>query len=164
MNIIELSTAPIFFSHANPRTLHDDRRNIHDDQIDACAITGGVVCVNGVGRFLGDPQAGTETIVRHIDYLVARIGANHVGIGLDYSYKQDLDDNPPDLDKDYWWPRAHGYTDGANVRIATPEQLPQITVGLFALGYKEEDIVKILGGNMLALAKKVWRSGYNDPE
>ena len=99
MDIIELSTAPAFFSHANPRTLHDDRRNIYDDQIDACAASGGVVCVNGVGRFLGDPQADTKTIVRHIDYLVARIGANHVGIGLDYSYKQNLDDSPPNLDK-----------------------------------------------------------------
>lgn len=164
MDIIELSTAPAFFSHANPRTLHDDRRNIYDDQIDACAASGGVVCVNGVGRFLGDPQADTKTIVRHIDYLVARIGANHVGIGLDYSYKQNVDDSPPNLDKNYWWPRAHGYTDGANVRVATPEQLPQITVGLFALGYKEADIAKILGGNMLALAKKVWRPGYNAPE
>ena len=74
MDIIEASSAPVIFSHSNPRALHEDGRNIRDDQIDACAATGGVVCVNGVGRFLGDRQAGTEAILRHIDSLVGRIG------------------------------------------------------------------------------------------
>ena len=157
MDIMAMSTAPVFFSHSNPRALHDDGRNIRDDQIDACAATGGVVCVNGVGRFLGDRQAGTEAILRHIDYLVARIGAGHVGIGLDYFYHQDLDDDPPDLDKDHWWPRAHGYADGPKCRIAIPEQFPEITAGMLALGYGEADIAKILGENMLALARQVWR-------
>ena len=157
MDIIEASTAPVIFSHSNPRALHEDGRNIRDDQIDACAATGGVVCVNGVGRFLGDAQAGTEAILRHIDYLVARIGPEHVGIGIDHSYGQDLDDDPPGLDKDYWWPRAHGYAEGANVHIAAPEQIPEITQGLLARGYGEADIRRILGENMLALAKMVWR-------
>ncbi|MSO70402.1 MAG: peptidase M19 [Alphaproteobacteria bacterium] len=155
--IIEASNAPVVFSHSNPRAVSNDKRNIADSLIDACALRGGVVCANGVGRFLDDPEAGTPSILRAIDYLVTRIGPRHVGIGLDYSYSQGIDDDPPGLNKDYWWPRAEGYSNGINIRIATPEQWPEITEGLVKLGYAEADIRAILGGNMLALAKTVWR-------
>jgi membrane dipeptidase len=158
MDIMAVSRAPVIFSHANPRALADNGRNIQDDQIDACVATGGVVCVNGVGRFLGDPEAGTAAIVRHIDYLVQRIGAGHVGLGIDYEYDLGLNDTPPGLDRAHWWPPAHGYgKKGARIRIAAPEQFPEITAGLLDLGYPEGDVRKILGANMLRLAKQVWR-------
>jgi membrane dipeptidase len=155
--IIEASRAPVIFSHSNPRAVANDKRNIGDALIDACAASGGVVCANGVGRFLDDPQAGTASILRAIDYLVGRIGPRHVGIGLDYSYSQPgIDDDPPGLDKDHWWPRSEGYSNGVRIRVAAPEQWPEITEGLQKLGYAEDAIRSILGGNMLALAQKVW--------
>jgi membrane dipeptidase len=158
MDIMAASQAPVIFSHANPLALADNGRNIRDDQIDACAAGGGVVCVNGVGRFLGDPDAGTPAMVRHVDYLVQRVGAWHVGLGLDYEYSQGLDDTPPGLDRAQWWPPAHGYgPEGARIRIAAPEQFPEITAGLLDLGYPEADVRNILGANMLRLARQVWR-------
>jgi membrane dipeptidase len=158
MDIMTASRAPVIFSHANPLALAANGRNIRDDQIDACVATGGVVCVNGVGRFLGDPAAGTAAIVRHIDYLVQRIGAQHVGLGIDYEYDQGLDDTPPGLDRAHWWPPAHGYgKEGPRIRIAAPEQFPQITAGLVDFGYPDADVRNILGKNMLRLARRVWR-------
>jgi membrane dipeptidase len=158
MDIMAASRAPVIFSHANPLALAPNGRNIRDDQIDACVATGGVVCVNGVGRFLGDPEARTEAIVRHVDYLVQRVGPEHVGLGLDSEYHQGLDDTPPGLDRAYWWPPAHGYgPEGPRIRIAAPEQFPEITAGLLDLGYAEADVRKILGANMLRLARRVWR-------
>ena len=158
MDIMTVSRAPVIFSHANPRALADNGRNIRDDQIDACVATGGVVCVNGVGRFLGDPEAQTDAIVRHVDYLVQRVGPEHVGLGLDYEYSQGLDDTPPGLDRGHWWPPAHGYgPEGARIRIAAPEQFPEITAGLLDLGYPEAAVRAILGANMLRLAREVWR-------
>ena len=158
MDIMAASRAPVIFSHANPRALADNGRNIRDDQIDACVATGGVVCVNGVGRFLGDPEARTEAIVRHVDYLVQRVGALHVGLGIDYEYDQGLNDTPPGLERAHWWPPAHGYgPEGARIRIAAPEQFPEITAGLLDLGYREAAVRSILGANMLRLARQVWR-------
>jgi membrane dipeptidase len=158
IDIMAVSSAPVIFSHANPRALAANGRNIRDDQIDACVATGGVVCVNGVGRFLDDPEARTEAILRHVDYLVQRVGAEHVGLGLDYEYHQGLDDAPPGLDRAYWWPPAHGYgPEGPRIRIAAPEQFPAITAGLLDLGYAEADVRSILGTNMLRLARQVWR-------
>ena len=157
LDIMAASTAPVIFSHANPRALSEDGRNITDEQIRACIATGGVVCVNGVGRFLGDHAAGTPAILAHVDHLVQTYGDRHVGLGIDYSYPSGgLDDDPPGLDKDHWWPPAHGYVGGLNIKIAPPEQLPGIVEGLVRLGYGERALRGILGLNMLAVARRVW--------
>lgn len=157
LDIINASSDPVIFSHSNARALHDDARNITDEQIDACAATGGVVCVNGIGRFLGDDEARSPAIVQHIDYFVQRVGPRHVGLGIDYAYPANgLDEDPPGLDRDYWWPPAHGYVGGLNVRMAAPEQLSEIVEGLVERGYAEKDIRDLLGGNMLRLARRVW--------
>lgn len=159
LEIMAMGLGPVIFSHANPRALKNDKRNATLEQIHACAQTGGVICVNGVGRFLTDPKGGTPAIVEAIDWLVERIGPEHVGIGLDYSYPtQGLDDEPPGLDRDYWWPRREGYGSGlSGIRIAAPEQLPEITEALVARGYPEDAVRRILGENMLALAQKLWK-------
>ncbi len=157
LDVMAASTAPVIFSHANPRELWPDGRNITPEQIAACIATSGVVCVNGVGRFLGDHAARTPAILAHLDHLVQRYGPGHVGLGIDYSYPANgLDDDPPGLDKDYWWPPAHGYVGGLNIKIAAPEQLPEIVRGMEGLGYDRAAIAAILGGNMLAVARRVW--------
>lgn len=157
LDIMATSTAPVIFSHANPRALCDDKRNVTDEQIRACIATGGIVCVNGVGRFLGDHAARTPAILRHIDHLVQTYGPEHVGLGIDYSYPANgLDDDPPGLDKDYWWPPAHGYVGGLNIKIASPEQIPEIVEGMLGLGYDDRAMAGILGRNMLEVARRVW--------
>ncbi len=157
LDIMAMGLGPVVFSHANPRALRDDRRNLTEAQIEACARTGGVVCVTGVGRFLADPEARTPTILDCIDHYVARIGIAHVGISLDYEYPGDgLEDLPEDVDRAYWWPPEEGYVAGiAGIRLATPEQLPEITAGLLARGYDEAGIRRILGGNMLDLVRRI---------
>ena len=159
LEIIDLSASPVIFSHANPRALQGNLRNITDEQIDACAARGGVVCVNGVGRFLRDVGASTGAILDCIDYLTDRIGIDRVGLGIDYEYPAGrLDDSPPGLDRGYWWPAAGGYgPDGIQgTRIAAPEQFPEIVEGLDRRGYDEAGRARILGFNMLDLAGRVW--------
>jgi membrane dipeptidase len=159
LDIAGLGLGPVIFSHANPRALNPNRRCITDEQIDACAASGGVVCVTGVGRFLPDPEACTPAILDCIDRLVERIGPRHVGVSLDYEYPADgLDDTPPGLDRAYWWPPEHGY-DGVprGLKIASPEQLPEIAEGLAARGYDDASVRAILFDNMLTLARRVWR-------
>ena len=85
MDVMDVSTAPVVFSHSNPKALNDHPRNILDDQIKKCAGTGGVVGVNGVGLFLGKNDSSTENQIRHVDYLVQMIGADHVGFCLLYT-------------------------------------------------------------------------------
>ena len=154
MDVMEYSANPVIFSHSNPLGMWEHKRNITDAAIHACAATGGVVCLNGVGIFLGENDASSETIARHIDYVVEQAGIDHVGIGLDYVFDMEelneyLRQNPDTF------PPEGGYAEG--VRFVEPEQAPEIVDALLGLGYRGEDIAKILGGNLMRVARKVWR-------
>ena len=70
MEIMDLASRPVIFSHSNPGAVWPQARNISDDALRACARTGGVIGINGIGIFLGDNDASTELIARHIDYVV----------------------------------------------------------------------------------------------
>ncbi len=56
MEAFGLSAAPVIFSHFNPMGLRDNARNITDEQIKACAKTGGVVgALTGSAIFSVEP-------------------------------------------------------------------------------------------------------------
>jgi membrane dipeptidase len=151
MDTFEISKDPVIFSHSNPAGLRSHVRNITDEQIKACARTGGVVGINGVGDFLGSTQS--EKVVEHIEYVMNLVGPEHVGIGLDYVVdKQELmeyvkgnpDIYPPDKMQDV-------------ISFVEPEQLPEFTELLYQKGYSEQIIGGILGGNFFRMAKAVWK-------
>jgi membrane dipeptidase len=154
MQILELSSRPTIFSHSNPRALRDHPRNIPDELIDACARTGGVVCINGIGIFLGDNDIRVERFVDHIDYVVQRAGPAHVGLGLDYVFdRAGMDAALAGAER--IWPEGFGYR--AGIKFLAPEQLPAVTEELLRRGYDEGSIRGILGSNLLRVADAVWR-------
>jgi len=151
MEAFETSTKPVIFSHSNPKGLREHARNISDEQIKACAQTGGVVGINGIGDFLGGTSS--ELIVENIEYVMNLVGPEHVGIGLDYVVdKQELIDYieghpdvfPPEKFTDY-------------LSFVEPEQFPEFTERLYQKGYSEQIISGVLGGNFLRVAQEVWK-------
>jgi len=151
MEAFEVSTAPVIFSHSNPNGLRQHARNISDEQIRACAQTGGVIGINGIGDFLGGTSS--ELIVQNIEYVMNLAGPEHVGLGLDYVVdKQELieyvetypDIFPPEKMQDY-------------LSFVEPEQFPEFTELLYQKGYREPVIRGILGENFLRIAKTVWK-------
>jgi membrane dipeptidase len=152
--ILDFSDRPAIFSHSNPRRLRDHPRNIPDELIHACAATGGVVGINGVGLFLGSGPPTAEAIVRNVDYVAQLVGPRHAGLALDYMFKSsELDD--PGRGGPAVWPREWGY--GRGTGFAPPELIPEIADGLGRLGYPAESICGILGGNWLRVADAVWK-------
>jgi membrane dipeptidase len=152
--ILDSSDRPVIFSHSNPRALRDHPRNIPDELIRACAATGGVIGINGVGLFLGTGPPTADLIVRNLDYVSQLVGAAHAGLGLDYMFKSSELDEPgrggPEI-----WPRQWGY--GRGTGFAPPEVIPEIRAGLERLGYQPCDIRGILGDNLLRVADAVWK-------
>jgi membrane dipeptidase len=155
MEAMEASEAPVIFSHSNARRLWDHERNIHDDQIKACAATGGVIGVTGIGRFLGTKGATVEHLVEHIDHMVALVGPEHVGIGMDTIFKKD--DFSDFLEKNRaFWPERQ-YPPGAAIGYIPPDDFPRVTQALIDRGYGEAAIRGILGENFLRIASQVWK-------
>ncbi|HYB11199.1 MAG TPA: dipeptidase [Alphaproteobacteria bacterium] len=157
MEVMERSTRPVIFSHSNVRELKDHARNIRNDQIVACAQTGGVIAVSGIGIFLGANDIRLETLVRHIDYIAERVGAAHIGLGLDYVFGALSGDLPAGSHPDEWWPPGNEY-DLDDMAIVPPERFPEITEALLARGYSDIEVRGILGENMTRVARETWNS------
>jgi membrane dipeptidase len=152
--ILDSSDRPVIFSHSNPRRLRDHPRNIPDDLIRACAASGGVVGINGVGLFLGDGMPTADAVVRNIDYVAQMTGAEHVGLGLDYMFKGSGVEEPGRKSRELW-PAEWGY--GAGMGFLGPESVQEIADGLARLGYKPAAISGILGENLMRVAEAVWQ-------
>ena len=154
MQVMEHTNQPVIFSHSNPAAMWQHKRNISDEAIKACAETGGVIGVNGIGIFLGDNEATVTNMVKHTDYLVQLVGPDHVGIGLDYVFdRQEVDDfvkKNPQI-----FPPEDGYSDG--LTMLAPAAIPELIQGLVELGYDDDVLCKIMGGNHLRVARQVWK-------
>lgn len=106
MEVMEYTDRPVIFSHSNPKALCGHGRNITDEQIKACARTGGIIGVVGLNRFLGENRTDSERLADHVEYLIDLAGPRHVGIGLDYAFPVEIEgidtviaDNPQ------FWPK-----------------------------------------------------------
>ena len=156
LQAMELSSAPVIFSHANPAGLCPHPRNIGDEQIRACAATGGVVGILGISNMLGtDDDVSPERIATHVDYCVQLVGIEHVGLALDFVY---------DPAGTYQWALAHAGGElpkSGNYRsdmpLAEPESYPGITQALLARGYTAPQVRAVLGENWLRVCAAVWK-------
>ncbi|MFO0101194.1 MAG: dipeptidase [Betaproteobacteria bacterium] len=154
-DVLAMTTKPVIFSHSNCAALHAHPRNIPDDLIRQCAARGGVVGINGVGIFLGRNDIASETYARHVDHVVQLVGPTHVAVALDYVF--DLNELEEQVQKmRATFPPGLGYELGA--RFVAPEQLEQIVGVLQGWGYRDEDLAALLGGNLLRLARTVWKA------
>jgi len=154
-DLFERSEAPVVLSHSVPVGVNKHPRNVDDEQMLACARTGGVIGINGVGIFLGDNDASTAALVRAIDYAVRVVGPEHVGLGLDFVFDRDelnafIEANAATF------PAGYGYTESGPMQFASPAQLPDVTSALVELGYSADAIRGILGGNFYRVASQVW--------
>ena len=160
LQIMELSERPVVFSHSNVAALAPGRRNIVDEQIAACARTGGVIGICAYARFLGAVPGTADQMVRHIDHIAQTVGVDHVGLGWDYSYP---DEGVPlaasEEEFRRWFPDAAAGRDAAD----TPESLqvplehrPLIGEGLSRLGYPQAAIDKVMGLNFARVAAACW--------
>jgi len=155
MDAMEISSAPCIFSHSCAYSVFAHYRNIKDDQILKCARTGGVIGVNGLGEFIDDIEARSDSMFRHIDHIVNLAGPQYVGIGLDYvkdvaAFWQYVEGNPEA------WPENLGKRN-RHTQFVQPEQIEEVAELMCRRNYSEEHIRWILGENFRRVAKQVWK-------
>ena len=176
---VAVSSDPVIASHSSARALNTHRRNMSDEQLRAVARNGGVVNVNFYSvfvdpRFLvqsdsiarvvdaetrvavqqsgadsaavraaaerrtdlalrGLPRPPLSILIDHIVHIARVAGIDHVGIGSDFDGVGGL--LPAGMDD--------------------VTRLPLIAQALLDRGYSEQEVRKVLGGNMLRVMERV---------
>jgi membrane dipeptidase len=154
LEALEYARNPVIFSHSNPHGDTPHPRNISDDLMRACARRGGVVGLSGIGPFLGTSDALVQALLRQLRYAIDLIGAEHVGLGLDYVFDR------AELDAHV---RANpllfpsGVKIDGSVGMVAPEAFLAIAEGLARANFRDEQIRGVLGENWLRIASRVWR-------
>jgi membrane dipeptidase len=156
LEAMEVCKGPFIFSHCCADGVYPHFRNITDEQIRACARSGGVVGVNGLGMYLFDPEAKSESMFRHIDYIANLVGPQYVGLALDFvadprPFYASLRTNAAQ------WPMINGKPH-VEAKFVQPEQIYELVDLMLQRAYPEENIRGILGENFFRVAKQVWRS------
>lgn len=152
LEVIEASSAPVIVSHGNACGVYESRRNLTDEQITAVAASGGVIGVCAFPGFVSAADQDLDKLLDHVDYLAALVGAEHVGLGLDFSqetaedydyfgYEEDVYPRPP-------WTYPPGIAGFADIR--------NIGDRLLGRGYSTDQINGIASGNFLRVFRGVW--------
>jgi|TARA_B100000767_G_scaffold43142_1_gene37071 membrane dipeptidase len=155
LDALEISTRPMIFSHSVVDAVHSHFRNLSDEQILACAASGGVIGMSGSNGYLGDATSQNETIFKHIDYIAELVGPEHIGLGLDLVFDNKALNDWIRTRADEW-PGVDS-PDWPGFSYAAPEQMPALTQLMLDHGYSEPAIKGILGENWLRVCEQVWR-------
>lgn len=147
-HVLELASRPVIATHSSARALFDHHRNLSDEQLRGIAAAGGVVCANFYAPFLHASDFSVDRLVDHLEHLVSVAGAEHVGIGPDFLKEVLAETTPPCCEAtEVAGVAADEYLPG----LEGPAGLPLLTDALLRRGWREDDILAVLGGNVRRL-------------
>jgi len=163
-HVLEITKAPVIASHSNARTLCNHPRNLTDDMIKKIAHNGGVVGICFFPHFVTSrPDVSVDDLIDHLDYIKTLVGMDHISLGpdfLDYriqyftgmtgsfaSVQEGSTEGPKDPASYFRYPKG----------VEDVTQLPNFTHAMVRRGYSEDEIRKVLGGNLFRVFKEVWK-------
>lgn len=161
METLEISKDPVLYTHSNPRALCDSPRNKTDEQIKALAERGGVMGISSYSPFAFVKKGVRPTVkdfIDFVDYAVKLVGVDFVGIGTDIADGYVGVDDAMVRQKQAY----PGIFADWTVETERGEGLdhvdcyPNVTKGLVAHGYSDQEIEKMLGGNFMRVFKRVF--------
>ena len=126
-DILSMATRPVVASHTGVRGTADNSRNLSDAQLRGIADTGGLVGIGFWPAATGDDDVAS--IARAIRHATNVAGFDHVGLGSDF--------------------------DGAVAQPIDATGMVQITDALLQLGFGEDQVGAVMGGNALRVLDDV---------
>jgi membrane dipeptidase len=155
----EASARPVFLSHSGARALFSERKLKSDDLLKAVAETGGVIGIEASPHTTispDHPRHSLESVMDHFEYCVDVMGIDHVGFGPDTFFGDHVA-----LHRLHAGNLATGevgefepveYVEG----LENPSEFPNVIRWLVGHGYSDEQIAKVVGGNVIRALREVW--------
>ncbi len=81
---------PIIASHSNSRLIHDVPRNLPDEFINEIFKRKGIIGLNTIRYFIGNPEDAPVKFAEHVDHLLDLGGKKQICLGLDFFYENDV--------------------------------------------------------------------------
>jgi membrane dipeptidase len=167
-----VSARPMVASHSVARSVNNHIRGKSDEVIRAIADTGGYVGICAIPAFLGG-SGDISAFLDHIEYVAKKFGPEHVAIGMDRAYasmQADVEYNKIPKRRAVrspwvsFWPKdeplfSSEWNKPEHQMSLEWTNWPLFTVGLVQRGFSDEDIKKIIGGNVLRVAEDVLTTG-----
>ncbi len=154
------SSKPVVASHSSCADLHMHIRGKTNETIAAIVESGGYIgmcCLPFILKGSEDIRA----LIEHIDYAVKRYGTDHVAIGTDRGHTAEgnltIEFKPYSKGRAGFralWPEGSRSLGPRNDISMMWTNWPLFTVGLVQKGYSDEDIKKIIGGNVIRVASE----------
>ena len=156
-----VSTKPVVASHSVCGAIYPHIRSKPDEVIKAIADSGGYMGICCIPRFLrGDGDI--SVLLNHVDHVIRKFGPDHVAIGTDVAYQsQDANRERAKVPsrgkrrtgfRSLWPADDYQTSQQANDSLAWTNW-PLFTVGLLQRGHSEDVIRKVIGGNVMRVAK-----------
>ncbi len=154
------SRKPVTANHTAAKGVYDHARGKSDDELKAISGTGGVIGVVAVPAFLTRVQQPTiQHMLDHIDYIAERVGWQHVALGTDWPLQGPLDFVRSTMEieaKKLGFHEEHRLDLTARLEgFDDSRDLVNVTRGLVARGYRDEQIQGILGENALRVISDI---------
>ncbi len=167
MEAAKASEKPMVASHSCAASVNEVVRSKPDEVIKAIADTDGYIGICCIPRFLGG-SGDIAALIKHIDYVVKKFGFDRVTIGTDHGYSSQYgslenkiiaDSGIRQVSRTRWealWPEEGVFNTTAQMQDSMVwTNWPLFTVGMVQMGYSDENIQKILGGNAMRVARAV---------
>ncbi|SEO21348.1 dipeptidase [Actinacidiphila rubida] len=164
-----LSRQPVSINHTGCRALADLPRNKTDEELRLVASRGGFVGIYFMPFLTTDGHPTADDVVDHLVHAVNVCGEDHVGIGTDgpVTAIDDLDAYRAAIDEQVAERRRAGVGAAGErpgvvpfvVDLRGVDQFRRVITLLAARGWSSTRIAKIMGGNFLSYAARVWPTG-----
>ena len=147
-DVLDITEAPVIFSHSGARAIANHTRNIPDDVLKRVTVNGGIVMVvffpciitntyNAIIGTCNKTKTSIDDVIKHINHIRKIAGVDHIGIGSDYDGLPEYPDGLEDVSK---FPKLF------ESLIEDPENV-----------WTDEELEKVAGKNLLRVFHEVER-------